>query len=226
MSRQQWREWRFDAGMTQMEAARKLEVSQPYLSQLECGARQAGASLMERAAEVYGFSPTMLPLSDEGGRASGQEMERALAGLGYAGFGHVRGERRNPAAVVYRVVMQREVDARVMTAVPWVLQRYGDLDWGWLRDRAKVGNAQNRLGYLVRLAREAAVLGGKEKRMVKRLRGWETELEEARLAKEGTLCRESMKERERAWWREHRPEGAAHWNLLTGMRAEEVSDAG
>ncbi len=98
--------------------------------------------------------------------------------------------------MVYRVVMQRDVDARVVTALPWVVQRRGGLDWGWLRDKVKVGNAQNRLGYLVRLARE------------------------------GTLCRESMRERERAWWRKHRPEGAAHWNLLTGLSAEEMGYAG
>jgi hypothetical protein len=31
-----------------------------------------------------------------------------------------------------------------------------------------------------------------------------------------------MPERERAWLRVHRPEAAAHWNLLTGLTAEQL----
>jgi len=51
---------------------------------------------------------------------------------------------------------------------------------------------------------------------------WENELEAARLAREGTLCRDSMPEAERAWLRGNRPEAAAHWSLLTGLSAEQL----
>jgi hypothetical protein len=51
---------------------------------------------------------------------------------------------------------------------------------------------------------------------------WERELEEARLAREGTLCRDSMPEAERTWLRSNRPEAAAHWSLLTGLTAEQL----
>jgi len=51
---------------------------------------------------------------------------------------------------------------------------------------------------------------------------WEKELEEARLAHEGTLCRDSMPERERTWLRENRPETAVHWSLLTSLRADQL----
>ena len=45
---------------------------------------------------------------------------------------------------------------------------------------------------------------------------------ERQIAREGTLCRDSMPERERTWLRLHRPEAAAHWSLLTGLTAEQL----
>jgi hypothetical protein len=51
---------------------------------------------------------------------------------------------------------------------------------------------------------------------------WQNELEEARLAREGTLCRDSMPARERAWLRTNRPEAAVHWSLLTSLTAEQL----
>jgi hypothetical protein len=54
------------------------------------------------------------------------------------------------------------------------------------------------------------------------LSAWQKELEEARLAHEGTLCRDSMAERERDWLRKNRPDAATHWSLLTGLTAEQL----
>jgi hypothetical protein len=51
---------------------------------------------------------------------------------------------------------------------------------------------------------------------------WENELEEARLASEGTLRRDSMHEPDRKWLRANRSVDAAHWNLLTGITAEQL----
>ncbi|MGA2185402.1 MAG: hypothetical protein ABSH47_20465 [Bryobacteraceae bacterium] len=128
----------------------------------------------------------------------------------------------NPAEVVLGAVVKRDLDTRLVEALPWVLSTYTDLNWEWLRDRAKLNNAQNRLGYLVHLAEQTARALPEQQGAVRLLSGWENELEEARLAREGTLCRDSMPERERAWLRENRPEAAAHWSLLTGLTAEQL----
>jgi hypothetical protein len=87
-----------------------------------------------------------------------------------------------------------------------------------------LNNAQNRLGYLVHLAEQTAHALPERQRQgaVQLLSRWEEELEQARLAREGTLCRDTMPEPERTWVRSNRPEAAAHWNLLTGLTAEQL----
>jgi len=52
------------------------------------------------------------------------------------------------------------------------------------------------------------------------LRELEAELERSRLAREDTLCRALMPDRERQWLMERRPPEARHWNLLTDWRPE------
>src|SRR5260221_561838 len=47
-------------------------------------------------------------------------------------------------------------------------------------------------------------------------------LERSRLVREDTLCHESLTAAERKWLRENRPAEARHWNLLTGMRVENL----
>jgi hypothetical protein len=149
-------------------------------------------------------------------------LHQDLAALGYPGFAHVRADRkRNPSQVLLDAVVQPNLDMRLVEALPWVASTYTDLDWNWLRDRAKLRNAQNRLGYVVHLAREAARAGGND-RVVRVLSEWERELEDARLAREDTLCRDSMSEREREWVRLRRPEAARHWNLVTGLTPEQL----
>ena len=54
-----------------------------------------------------------------------------------------------------------------------------------------------------------------------RLLAVERKLEDARLAKEDTLGR-TMTEAERRYVRDERPPAAAHWNLLTRLRAEDL----
>jgi hypothetical protein len=62
----------------------------------------------------------------------------------------------NLAEVVLHAVVKPDLDTRLVEALPWVLSAYTDLNWEWLRDRAKWNNAQNRLGYLVHLAEQTA----------------------------------------------------------------------
>jgi transcriptional regulator with XRE-family HTH domain len=224
MTAERWKTGREKAGLTQVAAAYSLNVSQPYLSQLETGLRVAGVELARKAAELYELSPTALPLPEpfdaQGG--SPDDLQLKLASLGYPGFEHARSKAEtNPAEVVLRAVVKRDLDTRLVEALPWVLGTYTDLNWEWLRDRAKVHNAQNRLGYVVHLAEQAA-RALTDQNAVQVLSRWENELEEARLAREGTLCRDSMPERERTWLRNNRPEAAGHWNLLTGLTVEQL----
>jgi transcriptional regulator with XRE-family HTH domain len=225
MTAAQWKTGREKAGLTQVVAARTLAVSQPYLSQLETGLRAASAGLARKAAKLYELPPTALPLPEplHVRGVSPDELQRQIASLGYPGFEHVRFKAvSNPVEVVLNALVKPDLDTRLVEALPWVLSAYTDLNWEWLRDRAKWNNAQNRLGYLVHLAEQTARAWPGRQGAVQVLSRWEQELEEARLAREGTLCRDSMPESERAWLRSNRPEAAIHWSLLTNLTAGQL----
>lgn len=225
MTAAQWKTGRQESGLTQVEAAHSLAVSQPYLSQLESGLREAGAALVRKATKLYKLPPTALPLSEplDSKEVGPDDLQRQLASLGYPGFEHVRSKTAsNPATVVLGAIVKRDLDTRLVEALPWVLSTYTGLNWEWLRDRAKLRNAQNRLGYVVHLAEQTARALPERQDAALVLSQWEKELEEARLAREGTLCRDSMPERERAWLRTSRPQAAAHWSLLTSLTVDQL----
>lgn len=98
---------------------------------------------------------------------------------------------------------------------------YLHLNWKWLTANAKLRNRQNRLGFVVELAQQAAEKGGSS-RLGEELAARDAKLEPSRLAKKDTLCRESMTQAERARLREHRPKSAEHWNLLTDLTVEQL----
>ncbi len=220
----QLRKGRENAGLTQVEAAKRLGVSQPYLSLLESGKRALTPRVGRRAARLYSLPPTVLPVS-AGSLRGTQDLNkavRALAALGYPGYAHVRpGPAANPVAFVLEAVSDPELDARVSQALPWVLARYPDLDWEWLADQAKLRNAQNRLGFVVALAREVAERQQNQP-AVERLANAERHLEKSRLFAETTLGRESMSQAERSWLRVNRPPAAQWWNVLTTLTADQV----
>jgi transcriptional regulator with XRE-family HTH domain len=225
MTAAQWKTGREKAGLTQVVAARALHLSQPYLSQLETGLRVASAGLARKAAKLYELPPTALPLPEplHVRGVPPDRLQRQLASLGYPGFEHVRSKAvSNPAEVVLHAVVKPDLDTRLVEALPWVLSAYTDLNWEWLRDRAKWNNVQNRLGYLVHLAEQTARAWPGRQGAVQVLSRWEQELEEARLAREGTLCRDSMPESERTWLRSNRSEAAIHWSLLTSLTAGQL----
>lgn len=210
--------------MTQTQAATVLGISQPFLSQIEKGMRNAAPGLERRAMDLYELPPTALALScpEQAVAVTPDCLEKSLAALGYPGFAHVRSEEKhNPAEVVLGAITQSGLDARLVEALPWVMARYTDLNWCWLRDNAKLRNVQNRLGYVVYLAKEIAS-AAKYSVEIEILSSWEQDLEEARLAREDTLCRESMSKPEREWVRAHRSSAAVHWNLLTTLTPEQL----
>jgi hypothetical protein len=110
-------------------------------------------------------------------------------------------------------------------ALPWVLLTYSDLDWGWLVRHLKLQDAQNRLGFLVAVAKDLAADRAEFEPALRQLSAVERQLERARLAREDTLCRESMPKAERRWLEANRSALARHWNLLTGLNAGQLSYA-
>jgi transcriptional regulator with XRE-family HTH domain len=215
-------------GWTQDQAAIRLGVSQPYLSLLEKGARRVPEKLARKAMTAYGLSPTTLPV-ETGGHAVQSRNDDALASelatLGYPGLSHLKTRRkRNPADVVLSALGSEDLDPRLAEALPWVLIEHPDLDWQWLVRQAKVNDLQNKLGFVTNVARRLAEKLGKND-TAKLLRDQETALERSRLAREETLCHDSLTQTERRWLRANRSEEARHWNLLTDLSPEHLSHA-
>ena len=210
---------RFAKAWSQVEAATRLGVSQPYLAMLERGQRPLTPKLAQRAAKVYDLAPTAVPRSQRQlpVRVNATTLARDLAGLGYPGFAYLRSRHwtpKNPGEVLLGSLAQDDLEPRIVEALPWLALRYSTLDWSWVVREAKVRDLQNRLGFVVGLARQLAVRVG-DARKARSLANLEEHLERSRLAREDTLCRASLPEPERRWLAEHRPEAAQHWNLLT-----------
>ena len=242
MNGKELKEARLRRGWTQQRAAGRLGVTQAYLSMLEHGRRVLPNSLTRKAVEVLQAPPTALPLREAtlgtqldlrasgglgfGGSEKGSEKFRAaLAALGYPGFAHLRGRRRNnPAAVLLHALNEPDLDSRVVEGLPWLVVRYADMDWDWLVQNAKVDDRQNRLGFVATLASQLAAKSAEPQRS-RKLAEYVAVLERSRLMREDTLCHDSMTEAERKWLRGNRPPEAMHWNLLTDMKAENLPHA-
>jgi hypothetical protein len=146
-----------------------------------------------------------------------QGLANDLAALGYPGFAYLRPRSwkpKNPSNVLLAALAQDDLEARLVEALPWLVLRYWPLDREWLVREAKLRDLQNRLGFVVTLARRLAERARHE-RKARALSELETELGRSLLAREDTLCRASLSEPERRWLAENRPEDAQHWNVLT-----------
>lgn len=201
--------WRKRNGLTQVEAAALLGVSQPYLSLLEKRARPLTAALRHRMERHGG---------EEAKRISDHTVRAQLSALGYPGFAHIEKAKRKPRpdTLLMAVLAQPDADARVVEALPWLITEFKDqFDYGSMLRQGKLQNLQNRLGFLLQLA------------------GVDTpggllavhELDRARLLREDTLCWDSMPMATRDWVRRNRSPLAEHWNVLTRLHAKEAKDA-
>ena len=208
--------------MTQAQASTKLGVSQPYLSLLEQGHRPVPASLARKFVKLYGLPATALPLDETASSGDAHDLALGLAALGYPGFSYLkaRQKKRNPAELMFVALSQNELESRLTEALPWVVWKFADLDWNWLVTHVQQNALQNRLGFVTDVARRAAQARGDEAAAV--LAQHETELDNVRLVREGTLCHDSLTNAEREWLRESRPEEAKHWNLLTDLKPEHL----
>ena len=159
MSGADLRDARRERVWTQADLADRLGVTQAYVCLLERNRRAVPRRLAQKLMSVLKLSPSTLPMSP--GRASlkPDEATAALGAVGYPGFAYLRNRRPlNPADLLLRALRASDVDARVVEALPWVLLKYPDLDWAWLLREAKVDDLQNRLGFLVSVARQLAEL--------------------------------------------------------------------
>ena len=215
-SRPWMRREREKRGWTQAQAASQLGISQTYLSLLESGRRPLSRHLAAALGQFFELPPTAIE-PRENAPGDPAVLDGELADLGYELFGGRGSDARvNPAELLLSALRHDDLDARITEALPWVALTYAEMDWEWLVPRAKVDDLQNRLGFIVTLARELAQKREDEPSEAA-LFEQEQRLERSLLSREDTLCQESMGEAERAWLRNHRPVEAARWHLLTSM---------
>ena len=153
---------RKQAGLSQQKAAAELGVSQSYLSMLENGERPLSGELARRMVRVYKLSPASLPPSRQRWlpkKVRPGRLAADLARLGYPGLAYLRKRRShvNPGETLLTALSQESLEARLFEALPWLVLQYWDLDRKWLVGQAKLHDLQNRLGFVVALARKAGL---------------------------------------------------------------------
>jgi transcriptional regulator with XRE-family HTH domain len=238
MSGNELKELRRKRGWTQVKAAKRLRLSQPYLALLEAGKRRMNERLTRRAVRVFDASPVMLPVVEGNARVEllrslqddrqDDRLAKELAALGYPGFAYMKGGwKRNPMEVLLTALARPNLEARQVEALPWVLLTYSQMNADELVTRARSKSLTNKLGFVVGLARRVAErTDDLTSPRVLKLRQLEKELSESRLVKEETLGQEdSLTVREKDWLRQNRPEEAKYWNLLTKWKPEHLAYA-
>jgi transcriptional regulator with XRE-family HTH domain len=211
--------------LSQQGLAKRLGVSQAYVAMLETGQRKLTATLARKLVSL-GASPTVLPPGrfDLTG-LDNQLLAKQLGRLGYPGFAYLGKyvRWRNPTEVLLAALVQNELEARTVEALPWLLQRYPQMDFDWLVGEAKRRDLQNRLGFVATLAREKAERASTSTpECARALQQLESMLEPSRLEREDTFGRKPSSDFGRQWLRENRSEAARRWNLLTTWRAEDL----
>lgn len=216
-------------GWTQQQAAKRLGMTQAYLSMLEGGRRALSRSAVRRVLRKLRVPPTVIPLPQYVDRPTALDdfVRDQLGVVGYPGFAYTRKCRdasRNPAEVLFVALNEGDLDARVVEGLPWLVFKFEDLDWDWLIRHAKLNDRQNRLGFAVTLARQLAQRTGDQRRTGS-LAEKEILLQKSLLAREDTFCHDSMTDAERRWLRAHRTPEARHWNLLSDLDAKHLTHA-
>jgi transcriptional regulator with XRE-family HTH domain len=221
---------RLDKNWTQTDAARRLGMTQAYLNFLENGKRHLTPKLVRRVVSVYGLSPEGLPVAETfaPSNTDDKRLTELVAQLGYPGFLYVRGRsaKKNPSEVLLTALAQKSLDGRVAEALPWVAMEYAQSEPdSWLVENACRFSLQNRLGFVVTLAKRVAESRGDVSK-VKALGLLEGLLDDSRLVKEDTFYRPPRTQSEREWLTKNRSRDAEHWNLLTDMKPEHLQYAG
>ncbi len=205
---------RLQLGWNQQQAAARLGVTQAYLSMLENG-RRSPTALARKLMSVYDLPPTVLPVGGVPEHETSVSLAGELAALGYPGFAHLQQRRSmvNPAEFLLAALTQRNLEARTAEGLPWVVLQFPGMPAHWLVRESRARNLQNRLGFVVTLAKEAT---GKRD-----LEPLEQTLADSKLEKEDSFCKE-LNDAERRWLRENRSQQARQWNLLSDMRPDSL----
>jgi Helix-turn-helix domain len=215
-------------GWTQQEAAARLGLSQTYLSLLEKGKRPLPRSRVQRVLTVYdSLSPLALPMRGQKAWAGMGDLKFAqqLAGLGYPGFAYMRARATwNPAELLVVALAKDELESRTTEALPWLVLAYSNMDWDWVIKQTKLNDAQNRLGFVVTLGRSLAERMNDVAAM-NRLSTVEKSLHASVLLREVTFCHEHMAEAERRWLKNNSTPEAKHWNILSDLSPEHLTNA-
>lgn len=224
----EFRSARLAKGWNQSQAAARLGMTQAYLNYLENGKRRLTPELVRRATAVYGLPLGNLPVSDVFApvETSDQRLAEDLSTFGYPGFRYLSSHRarKHPNEFLLTALAQRSLDGRVAEALPWVAANSAELNT-WLVENARKFNLQNRLGFVVSLARRAAdKLNVTTKATA--LDHVLLLLDDSRLAKEDYFYRPPRTESESQWLRKNQTDDAVHWNLLTDMKPEHLQYAG
>ncbi len=221
MTGQALRQARSNLGLSQVEAAVRLGVSQPLLSLMEKGERAVTPALARKAVTTLHATPELLPVAPDT-RHNDDQLAADFGALGYPSYAYLKGRTRNPAEVLFDALDRRDLDARLVEALLWLPLKYPNMDWAWLTAQAKLHNHQNRLGFVVSLASRVAQKYAMRD-AAKRLSEVVKKLEEARLAKTDTLCQESWPTSQRKFAHQQRSALAAHWKLDTRLTEENLA---
>ena len=213
-------------GWTQKESALRLHLSQSYVSMLERNRRTVPQHLLPRLLRAYRrhLAPTAFPLRSSPTRLSRQRIAGELGSLGYPGYAYLQSAPCvNPAELLLTALDRGDLETRSAAGLTWLVLNGEHMNWQWVIDQARVRNLQNRVGFVLSLARQLAISLGRTQR-ASDLARWERVVEQSRLAREDTFAH-SLTEPEKRWLREHRSDSARHWNLLTDLSVESLSNA-
>ena len=206
MTGQALRRARKEAGMTQGHLARLLRVTQPYVSLLERDRRRVPNALARALVRVLNGSATELPVDVSPGkvRTTSERLVDELARLQYPGFAYLRRGKatQNPAEVLLSALALGDVEARLLEALPWLLLEFDRLDVSLVVREAKLQDLQNRLGFVVSLAREVAERNPVYRDRLDDLRQLERCLEPSKLARDEFLGGRANTDRMKAWVRD------------------------
>jgi transcriptional regulator with XRE-family HTH domain len=215
-------------GWTQQEAASRLEFSQTYLSLLEQGKRQVPKSRVQRVLAVYdSLWPLALPMHGQKDWAGmdGLKFSHQLAGLGYPGFAYLRARATwNPSELLLAALTKDDLESRTAEALPWLVLTYSNMDWDWVVKQTKMHDVQNRLGFVLTLARSLAERMD-DIAVTNRLSAVEQSLHASVLLREDTFCHEHMPEAERRWLKLNSTPEAKRWNVLSDLSPEHLTHA-
>jgi hypothetical protein len=152
------------------------------------------------------------------------DLASQLSLLGYPGFAYLNTSTISAVNVIEFLLLAistDSLDVRSIEALPWVLLEYWQLDFKGLVEASVKQRQQNRLGFLVNLARRVSD-GISNSRRTNKLRELECSLNDVREDRECGWMRSPINDAEKRWMLQHRSKEARHWRVLTSLSPEHL----